>query len=993
MFSFLLKSIFGTQNSRELKRLSKSVNQINQLESGMQALTDQQLKALTTDYKQRIQTGESLDDLLPEAFATVREVSKRVMNMRHFDVQLIGGMALHEGRIAEMRTGEGKTLVATLAAYLNALSGKGVHIVTVNDYLSKRDAHWMGPIYNFLGISLGVIQSSGTAEYTSFIYQTEAVDIIARFEHLQPCDRRKVYECDIVYGTNNEFGFDYLRTNMVTNKESRLQKQLNFAIVDEVDSILIDEARTPLIISGPVDNKQDLYKRMDKLVKPLKLQPQGHTDLLKALAQGEVRFFDDEPYFVSLGLEASAMKVISQLRALDENKELERSIKQQQRDDLMDSLYKALEGDFTHDEKIRSIELTEQGFEKMEKSLVSNKLLDANESLYDSHNLILLQHVNSVLRAQHMFKRNVEYIVQGGEVILIDEHTGRKMPGRRLSEGLHQAIEAKEKLTIQNESQTMASTTFQNYFRLYKKLSGMTGTADTEAPEFLQIYNLRVLVIPTNQTVARVDHNDLIFMSKKDKYAAVINDIKTYQKAGAPILLGTVSIDASEVMSKMLKKEGIKHSVLNAKYHEQEAEIIARAGEPGRVTIATNMAGRGTDIVLGGNLEATLVTAALNNEAGDSRREQLTTQWKKLNQQVIDAGGLHVLGTERHESRRIDNQLRGRSGRQGDPGLSRFYLSMEDDLMRLFASDKMRGFMQNLGMEGEAIEHKMVSNSVERAQRKVETRNFDIRKGLLEFDDVANDQRTVIYQQRNQIIDSDEMREIIARIRSEIVEDMVLDYLPRELLAEQWDLEGLQQYLTDKYELEIDIENWLNEDDNRRQIELTQLLDQRLTEVYQGKISSFPEEVDIAQFERDIMLRTLDQQWRDHLATMDSLRSSINLRSYAQKNPKQEYKRESFELFQHLLSSVKKETISTLCKVRLLSEEEIEVIRKREAQLRQLMQAEHEDSQLIGNQEQKEPLENSDSVRTFIREGVKVGRNDPCPCGSGKKYKQCCGKL
>ena len=999
MIGEFVKKIFGTKNQRELKRLTKNVQSINALESAMQARTDTELKGLTERYKQRIKDGESLDSLLPEAFATVREVSRRFMSMRHFDVQLIGGMALHQGKIAEMRTGEGKTLVATLAAYLNALSGQGVHIVTVNDYLSKRDAHWMGPIYDNLGISLGIIQSSGAGENTSFIYRSEAVGIVDKFIHLEPCSRQEAYNAEVVYGTNNEFGFDYLRTNMVLNSAERLQRKLSFAIVDEVDSILIDEARTPLIISGPVANKTELYIQINQLIKPLQVQPEGHTTLLTALDKDEVREFADEPYFIGLNLNKTPLATVNKLRELEQNEELDKAQKREQYFALLDDLKQQLVGDFTIDEKLRSVDLTESGFEKMEAALIKSKLLEATDSLYDAHNLNLLQHLSNALRAHNLFHRNVEYIVQGDEVVLIDEHTGRKMQGRRLSEGLHQAIEAKEKLTIQNESQTLASTTFQNYFRLYDKLSGMTGTADTEAVEFHQIYKLNVLVIPTNQPVNRTDHNDLIFINKEDKFAAVIKDIKEYQSHKAPVLVGTISIETSELMSKMLKKEGIKHNVLNAKFHEQEAEIVATAGEPGRVTIATNMAGRGTDIVLGGNLDAALAAAAdKGNQLSAEKEQEIRDQWQQWHDEVIAAGGLHIIGTERHESRRIDNQLRGRSGRQGDPGLSRFYLSMEDDLMRLFASDRVRNMMQSLGMDnGEAIEHRMVSNSIEKAQRRVETRNFDIRKALLEYDDVANDQRMVIYSQRNDLIDNDDMTGVIDSIRIDVINDLIDLYMPPQSLDEQWDIEGLQEILAEKYLQTIDLQEWLEEDVTRTPADAKLFVGNKLEEDYKAKLANFPEGISVHQFERDVMLQTLDQQWRDHLATMDALRSGINLRAYAQKNPKQEYKRESFLLFQRLLEDIKRETVNYLTNVRLLSEQEIEQMqelqRQQEELIRQSMQEQHADGRAIGVDGEDSGSPDPRLVKTYVRKGPKLGRNDPCHCGSGKKYKQCCGKL
>lgn len=989
-----LKNIIGTKNEREVRRLQKRVELINRLESELEALTDVQLKEMTVTYRQRIEAGESLEAILPEAYATVREVSKRHLSMRHFDVQMIGGIALHEGNIAEMRTGEGKTLVATLAAYLNALTGRGVHIVTVNDYLSKRDAHWMGPIYDALGISLGVIQSSGGGDDTSFRYRTESVGVLDKFTHLQPCTRREAYVADVVYGTNNEFGFDYLRTNMVMRKEDRLQRELYFAIVDEVDSILIDEARTPLVISGAAAKSTELYRSIDELIKPLVMQPQEHTRLLTELSKQEIKGSNSPGYFTSFKLQGLPAATAKQLEELKARKDLGRAQKRQNYDELLELLEQQLAGDFIVDEKSRSVDLTESGFDKMEQALTDNDFLSPSENLYAAHNINLMQHINNALRAYHLFKRNVEYICHNGEIILIDEHTGRKMPGRRLSEGLHQSIEAKEKLPIQHETQTVASTTFQNYFRLYEKLSGMTGTADTEAMEFHEIYNLNVLVIPTNMAVARTDYNDLIYLTEAAKFKAVLADIKAAQERGAPILVGTISIEISEMVSRMLEKEAVKHNVLNAKFHEQEAEIIATAGEPGQVTIATNMAGRGTDIVLGGNLDMVLDKAiSPDGEVDEEVAEKIKEEWQRRHQQVIEAGGLHIIGTERHESRRIDNQLRGRSGRQGDPGTSRFYLSMEDDLMRLFASDRVRNMMQALGMEGdEAIEHRMVSNSIEKAQRKVETRNFDIRKSLLEFDNVANDQRMVIYQQRNELLDDLDMTGVIEIIRGDVIEALVTEFLPLDAMAEQWDLEGLETRLIKKYLINLPISQWLDEDTTRDQEQLKDYIIDDLQQIYEEIVAQFPEEISIHQFERDIMLQILDNFWRDHLATMDSLRSGINLRSYAQKNPKQEYKRESFLLFQRLLEDIKQETISYLSNLKLLTTEDIEQAkssqREEEEMMRQSRREHHPESQILGHSEA-----NQATVKTYIRKQPKVGRNAPCPCGSGKKFKQCCGKI
>jgi preprotein translocase subunit SecA len=909
MFGKAIKTLFGSKNSRELKRMGKLVKQINAFESDFENLSDNELKAKTQEFRQRLSDGDGLDKLLPEAFATVREASKRTIGLRHFDVQMIGGITLHEGRIAEMRTGEGKTLVATLPAYLNALSGS-VHVVTVNDYLASRDANWMAPVYEFLGMRVGVIQSMQDFE-----------------------DKTEAYAADITYGTNNEFGFDYLRDNMAFSKEQRVQRPLSFGIVDEVDSILIDEARTPLIISGQVENNTEMYKKINQLIPSL----EGH--------------FVDTTF-----------------------------VKGQERPEP--------KGDFSIDEKQRHVELTEKGHQKVEQLLIQIKLLDADDSLYSPTNLNLLHHVYAGLRAHSLYQRDVHYIVQEGEILLIDEHTGRTLPGRRMSEGLHQAIEAKEGVSIQNESQTLASTTFQNYFRLYPKLSGMTGTADTEAFEFRQIYGLDVVVIPTNKIIARDDLNDLIYLSIEEKYDAICRDIIKYQNENAPILVGTASVESSEELSKRLKKEGIPHQVLNAKFHEKEAEIVAQAGRPKAVTIATNMAGRGTDIVLGGNLEAEL--AALKNPS-EQKIAEVKADWQQRHQQVLDAGGLHILGTERHESRRIDNQLRGRAGRQGDPGLSRFYLSMEDNLMRIFMSDRIRGFMQSMGMDkGEAIEHKMVTNAIEKAQRKVEGRNFDIRKQLLEFDDVANDQRQVIYNQRNDLLEAESIREVINNVRRDVVTDAISGYVPPQSMEEQWDIPGLEQYIVGEYDVDLPIQQWLEEDESLHEETLTQKIIEQVQDAYAEKCERL--DPALVEIEKQVMLQILDMQWKEHLLSMDHLRQGIGLRAYAQKNPKQEYKRESFELFQSMLETIKSETIRVLARVEPVSEEEMAAMEEeRRRQQEMAMKLEHAQASALSEdsvQEQEQLAE-----KPFVREGRKVGRNEPCPCGSGKKYKQCCGKL
>lgn len=910
MLNKVFKSIFGSKNGRELKRMGKLVKQVNALESDIEKLSDDDLKGKTIEFRQRLESGETLDSLLPEAFACVRESSRRTLGLRHFDVQIIGGITLHEGRIAEMRTGEGKTLVATLPVYLNALVGN-VHVVTVNDYLASRDANWMRPVFEFLGMSVGIIQSMQENE-----------------------DKQIAYAADITYGTNNEFGFDYLRDNMAFSKEQRVQRQLSFAVVDEVDSILIDEARTPLIISGQVENNAELYTKINKVIPQL----EGHVVDI-TFKKGE-----DAP---------------------------------------------EIKGDYSIDEKQRQVELTEQGHQKVEELLVKMNLLDVNDSLYASTNLNLLHHVHAALRAHALFVNDVHYLVQDGEVLLIDEHTGRSMPGRRMSEGLHQAIEAKENVIIQNESQTLASTTFQNYFRLYPKLSGMTGTADTEAFEFRQTYNLDVVVIPTNNTVARQDLNDLIYLSINDKYDAIAKDIIKYQQQNAPVLVGTASVESSEELSKRLKKEGIAHKVLNAKFHEKEAEIVAQAGRPKAVTIATNMAGRGTDIVLGGNLDVEL--EALKNPS-DADIEKVKAAWAERHQQVLDAGGLHILGTERHESRRIDNQLRGRAGRQGDPGLSRFYLSMEDNLMRIFMSDRIRSFMKSLGLDkGEAIEHKMVTNAIEKAQRKVEGRNFDIRKQLLEFDNVANDQRQVVYTQRNDLLEAESIRDIITNIRHDVVSDIVGGYVPVQSIEEQWDILGLEQYLSNEYGVDLSIHDWLKEDESLYE----ESLREKVIAAVQAEYDKKSERLDpiLIDIEKQVMLQILDIQWKEHLLAMDHLRQGIGLRSYAQKNPKEEYKRESFELFQSLLETIKTETIRVLARVEPVSDEEMEAMEEeRRIQQEQAMKLEHAQASLLQDSDESSD-EQEPQIEQFVRGEKKVGRNEPCPCGSGKKYKHCHGKL
>jgi preprotein translocase subunit SecA len=913
MIGKLIRGVFGSKNDRVLKRMGKLVKRINELEADMQALSDDQIKEKTAEYKQRFTDGESLNQLLPEAFATCREASLRVLEMRHFDVQLIGGITLHEGKIAEMRTGEGKTLMATLAAYLNAISGRGVHVVTVNDYLASRDANWMKPLYQALGLEVGVIQSQQEQEL-----------------------KHQAYAADITYGTNNEFGFDYLRDNMALRQEDKLQRPLNFAIVDEVDSILIDEARTPLVISGAAEDSSALYKRMNQYIPMLTKQP--------LLVEGQES-------------EAEASDVV---------------------------------GDYTVDEKSRQVELTEVGHEKVESLLIKDGMLQEDESLYAANNLNLLHHVHAALRAHTLFKSDVDYIIQNNQVVLIDEHTGRTMAGRRLSEGLHQALEAKEGVHIQQESQTLASTTFQNLFRLYPTLSGMTGTADTEAFEFHTIYGLDVVVIPPNKSIARQDLNDLIYLSIEEKFDAICEDVKVYRDQGAPVLVGTASVESSEEMSRRLQKAGIEHQVLNAKFHAKEADIIAQAGRPGAVTIATNMAGRGTDIVLGGNWEVDV--AALENPS-ETEVEAVRVEWKRRHQAVLEAGGLHIMGTERHESRRIDNQLRGRSGRQGDPGVSRFYLSMEDNLMRIFASDRVRGFMQALGMEkGEAIEHRMVSNAIEKAQRKVEGRNFDIRKQLLEYDDVSNDQRQVVYQQRNELLESETIAGTITAIRTDVIGDTVSGFIPPQSLEEQWDVAGLEQHLEGELGLKIPVAEWLEKDDHLHEEVLREKILTEIQGAYDSKVEQFGEVMH--EIEKQIMLQVLDGLWKEHLANMDHLRQGIGLRAFAQKNPKQEFKRESFELFQEMLDNLKHEVVRILARVEPVTQEQMEEMERQRLQAlaEQNMQLEHAQASAMAEGAGEQPAADPEHT-PYVRADQKVGRNDPCPCGSGKKYKQCHGKL
>ncbi len=907
MVKTLFKKIFGSRNDREIKRYSKTVVTINALEEQYIALSDEELQAKTLQFRERLANNESLDKILSEAFATVREASKRVMKMRHFDVQLIGAMVLNEGRISEMRTGEGKTLMATLAVYLNALSGEGVHVVTVNDYLAKRDALWMQQLYNFLGLSVGVILSGQSSD-----------------------EKQKAYAADITYGTNNEFGFDYLRDNMAFSVEDKVQRKLHFAIIDEVDSILIDEARTPLIISGPAEDNALTYEKINAIIPSL--EQQEFIEKLEA---------DQEPP----------------------------------------------PGHFAINEKDKQIIISDAGHEKIEDLMLQEGLLAEGESLYDASKIMLLHHINAALRAHYLFKKNVDYIVNQGTVVIVDEFTGRTMPGRRWSDGLHQAVEAKEGAQIQLENQTLASITFQNYFRLYEKLSGMTGTADTEAFEFQQIYGLEVIVIPTNKPMSREDRGDLIYLTQEEKYDAIIEDILDCQQRGQPTLVGTASIDVSEILDKKLTDANIKHEVLNAKQHEREADIIANAGRPGAVTIATNMAGRGTDIVLGGNLETEL--NALENP-DEATIEQVKTAWQARHQQVVDNGGLHIIGTERHESRRIDNQLRGRSGRQGDIGSSRFYLSMEDTLMRIFASPKISNFMKKIGMEkGEAIEHPLVSKSIESAQRKVEGHNFDIRKQLLEYDDVANEQRKIIYQQRAELMEVDDISETINDVRFDVINQLVDGYILPGSIEEQWNITDLEKRFKDEFYIDLPIQQWLDEDDSLHEETLREKILQDMQIIYQKKEGLVGSDA-MRRVEKSVMLQVLDNLWKEHLSAMDYLRKGIHLRGYAQKNPKQEYKRESFELFSKLLDNIKYDVVAYLTHLQV---KDVEEVPDYEHQQAEGVEYQHDEVAALGMQQQNEQAAEEEAHTPFRREQQKVGRNEPCPCGSGKKYKQCHGAL
>ena len=907
MLSTVFKKLFGSRNDRLVKQYSQNVRVINGLESAMQTLSDEQLRAKTAEFKQRYQAGESLDKLLPEAFAVVREGGRRVLEMRHFDVQLIGGMVLHAGKISEMRTGEGKTLVATLPAYLNALSGNGVHVVTVNDYLAKRDAEWMSRLYNFLGLTVGINLSQMSHD-----------------------DKQKAYAADITYGTNNEFGFDYLRDNMVHVREERVQRGLNYALIDEVDSILIDEARTPLIISGQADDSIDLYTQMT-------------------------------------GLAA-------------------RLIRQKEEEGT---------GDYWVDEKSHQVLLSEQGHKNAEKLLTESGLLPEGGNLYDAASISLVHHLYAALRALSLFHRDQHYVVRDGEIVIVDEFTGRMMPGRRWSDGLHQAVEAKEGVAIQKENQTLASITFQNYFRMYGKLSGMTGTADTEAYEFNQIYGLETVVIPTHRNMQRKDNMDKVYRTANEKYQAVIDDIKDCQQRGQPVLVGTTSIEISELISTLLYKAKLDHQVLNAKQHEREAHIIVQAGRPGMITIATNMAGRGTDIVLGGNAEPEIALvredATLTDAEKETRIASIKAEWQKRHDTVLAAGGLHIIGTERHESRRVDNQLRGRSGRQGDPGSSRFYLSLEDQLLRIFASDRVSAIMERLKMpEGEAIEHPWVTRAIENAQRKVEGRNFDIRKQLLEFDDVSNDQRKVIYQQRNELLEATDVKDTISAIRQDVLDSVFASHIPQGSVEEQWDVESLEKELVAEVGLDLPLQKMLEDNPDLHEETLRERIFEAAENAYQAKENQASPDV-MRQFERAVMLQSLDNHWREHLAALDHLRQGIHLRSYAQKNPKQEYKREAFELFSALLNTVKREVTQITMLVEVRNEADVETVDKPvELENVQYQHAGYDEALGISPDDDDKT---ATPAQPFEREGIKVGRNDPCPCGSGKKYKHCHGQL
>ena len=978
----ILTRIFGSRNQRLLRQYGKTVKKINALEESVRALDDAGLRARTEEFKRRVADGETLQQLLPEAFAVMRESAQRTLGMRPFDVQLVGGMVLHDGNIAEMRTGEGKTLVATLPVYLNALSGKGVHVVTVNEYLAQRDADWMRPAYEFLGLTVGVAKAGQSHE-----------------------EKQAAYACDVTYATNNELGFDYLRDNLAFSLTDKVQRDLNFAIVDEVDSILIDEARTPLIISGPAESSTDLYAQINKLIPKLKEHIEPEEDTNYDIVARKVTLVDEKGKPVKS--DGDDVMTIEEAVAIGESRKADVVLVSD--DDKVANCRLAPRGDYTTDLKAKQAHMTEEGQDKVEGLMAQTGLLEEGQSLYDAANIRLLHHLNAALRAHAIYQRDVEYIVKDGEIVIVDEFTGRTMAGRRWSDGLHQAIEAKEGVAIKHENQTIASITFQNYFRLYNNLSGMTGTADTEAFEFQQIYGLEVVVIPTHQPMIRDDAPDLVYLTENDKFEAIIEDITDCRERGQPVLVGTTSIETSEHLSSILKKRKIKHEVLNAKQHEREAHIVQHAGRPGMITIATNMAGRGTDIVLGGNLDAEI--AALD-EGADT--EAVRADWQKRHNAVLEAGGLHIVGTERHESRRIDNQLRGRSGRQGDPGSSRFYLSMEDTLMRIFGDpERTKGLLARAGMrEGEAIESKLLSRQIERAQRKVEAHNFDIRKNLLEYDDVANDQRKVVYHQRSELMAADEIEDSVAAIREEVIADAVALHIPPGSLEEQWDVEGLSKALEADFGLNVDIAGLVAEDKSINDDGIRDYCIEQAARAYAEREQKIGSEL-MRNVEKQVMLRQLDHHWKEHLAAMDHLRQGIGLRSYAQKNPKQEYKREAFEMFGAMMEQVKHDTISILTRIRIQGEDDLaEMQRQREEQ--QKLKFQHAQASALGAQAPAAPApgpvaaqqgqaapqglprqggESPAAVETFVRDGRKVGRNEPCPCGSGKKFKRCHGQL
>ncbi len=966
MASFLTR-VFGSRNQRLLRQYSKDVKRTNELEPEMQGLSDQQLAAKTEEFRDRVKQGASLDSLLIEVFAVVREAAWRTLGMRPFDVQLIGGIVLHQGNIAEMRTGEGKTLVATLPAYLNTLGGDGVHIVTVNEYLAQRDADWMRPVYEFLGLKVGVSKSGQTQE-----------------------EKRAAYDADITYATNNELGFDYLRDNLAFALNDKVQRELNFAIVDEVDSILIDEARTPLIISGPVEESTDLYQKINKLIPKLRAHDDPVGPVNYDITARQISLVDDNDKPLTIeGSQGESRNIVSVEQAVVYADARGADVVVADDEPKVPVCRIAIRGHYSTDEKAKQVHVTEDGHQFVEELMIQAGLLGDGESLYDAVNIRLLHHLNAALRAHFMFNKDVEYIVKDGEIVIVDEFTGRTMPGRRWSDGLHQAIEAKEGVAVKQENQTVASITFQNYFRLYGNLSGMTGTADTEAFEFQQIYGLEVIVIPTHAPMIRDDAPDLVYLTEKDKFDAIIEDITDCRERGQPVLVGTTSIETSELLSSILKKRGIRHEVLNAKQHAREAIVVQQAGRPGAITIATNMAGRGTDIVLGGNLDAELAAVGEDGQTG-----AIKADWEQRHNEVLEAGGLHIVGTERHESRRIDNQLRGRSGRQGDAGSSRFYLAMEDNLMRIFGDpQRTKALLSRAGMrEGEAIESKLLTRQIERAQRKVESHNFDIRKNLLEYDDVANDQRKVVYHQRSELMAAEEVEHSVAAIREEVIASLVDQYVAPGSLEEQWDADGLAQAFESDFATQMNVPQWLNDDSQLNEDQIRDRCTQTMQHLYEEKVASIGASL-MRHVEKEVMLKQLDFHWKEHLGAMDYLRQGIGLRGYAQKNPKQEYKREAFEMFGEMLDQVKFDTISILSRVRIQSEQDVQRM-EAERRTAQAMEFKHAAAPpLAGGQAASAAGEAAAAPEPFVREGRKIGRNEPCPCGSGKKYKQCHGSL